>query len=301
MLSPRPKLTGAVRRRTTQRLSFCVLTGLTLIVSFVSPFSIACAKSGGWDLEPYHVQINIAIDASGGLAEQLANELPRHLQRRVQASLAPAWICDVHIATGLDRAKVFSTIAAIDPPTPGLDPKKDKLFLAVIRTTSDSVELTVREFDRYVERWSVPRRREFRQTSYLPEQLFRLAYETFSPLAQVELDPKDPRRVVLKPRAASLPRSAGAAPFARPGDVFMPILRRTTRGGELEKKDGLQTVSWTYIEATEVKGNLIIGRFQSASRRPIIVRRQGRIEPVAIAVRTAPNTVRLGLHSRTAA
>src|SRR5205085_192925 len=113
--------------------------------------------------------------------------------------------------------------------------------------------------------------------------------------------PKDPRRVTLKPRGASLPRAAGGMPLAKPGNVYVPVLRRTMRNGELEKKDGLKTVPWTYIEATEVKDNTIVGRLQSASRNPIIVRRQGRIEPVAIALHTDPEVLTLRLRSRTAA
>jgi hypothetical protein len=259
------------------------------------------AKNGGWDLDPYHVQIAIAIDAPGGLAEQLANELPRYLQRRIEASLAPAWTCDAHIATGAERAKILTTIAAEDPPPADLPKDKDKLFIAVIRTAPDSIELTTREFDRYVQHWSSPLRRTSQQISYLPEQLFSLLYQTFAPLAQLELDPKDPHRITLKLRGTSLLRPTGAMPLAKPGDVYVPILRRTMRNGQLEKKDGLQTVPWTYVEATEVKGNTIIGRYQSARRNPIIVRRQGRIEPLAIALHTDPDTLTLRLRSRTAA
>jgi hypothetical protein len=283
-----------------RRLRVSAIPALALLIS-IYPHAVTQAKNGGWDLEPYAVQINIAIDARGGLAEQLAGDLPRYMQRRIDASLAPTWTSDVHIATGQERATIFSTIAATDPPPPDLTANKDKLFLAAVRTGPDGLELTVREFDRYVQRWSAPRRRESRQESYLPEQLFSLIHQTFSPLAQIELDPKDPHRVVLKPRAASLSRAAGAPPFANAGDVFVPILRRTTRSGDLEKKDGLQTVPWTFVEVAEVKDNTIIGRFQSATRRPIIVRRQGRVEPVAIAVHADPDTLTLRLHSRTAA
>src|SRR6476660_2914606 len=168
-----------------------------LVVALLFFDSPAHAKNGGWDLEPYHIQITIAIDAPGGLAEQLANELPRYLQRRIHASLAPAGACDVHIATGVDRAKVLTAIAASDPAPPEMPKNKDKLFIAVVRTAPDGVELSAREFDRYVQRWSPPLRRNSRQDSYVPEQLFSLVYQTFSPLAQIELDPKDPHRVVL--------------------------------------------------------------------------------------------------------
>src|SRR4051812_10965566 len=76
------------------RLSALTLAILTVGLLFNSP---AHAKDGGWDLEPYHIQITIAIDAPGGVADTLTNELPRYLQRRIEASLTPAWVCDVSI------------------------------------------------------------------------------------------------------------------------------------------------------------------------------------------------------------
>src|SRR5258708_4308078 len=95
------------------RLWLSVFT-LVILFPFTSFVSISHAKNGGWDLEPYHIQITIAIDTPGGFAEQLANDLPRYLQRRIEASLVPAWSCDVHIAIGLERAKILTTISASD-------------------------------------------------------------------------------------------------------------------------------------------------------------------------------------------
>src|SRR5215203_4384516 len=94
------------------RLRLNSLPALALLITFIGQYSIAHGKNGGWDLAPYHIQINIAIDAPGGLAERLATDLPRYVQRRIGSSLAPAWTSDIHIATGQDRAKIFTTIAA---------------------------------------------------------------------------------------------------------------------------------------------------------------------------------------------
>jgi hypothetical protein len=260
---------------------------------------ISQAKDGGWDFEPYRVQITIAIDAPGGLAEQLSDELPRYLRNRVDAALAPAWSCDVHIAAGRERTDAFASMAASEPSPPALAAGKDKLLLATLRWRPDSMQLTAREFDGYVQRWSTPIRRESRQVAGLPEQLFALIRQAFSPLAHLELDAKDPHLVVLAPRGAMLPRRAGAAPWAKAGDVFLPVLRRTTRSGQLEKKGGIQTVPWTYIETTRVKDDEIVGRIESANRRPLIVRWPGHIEQLAIALRADPDTTVLQLHSRT--
>jgi hypothetical protein len=288
------------RSNLPRRLRLSAVT-LAVLITFTGPLPTTQAKNGGWDLEPYHIQITIALDAPGGLAEQLSAKLPSYLQRRIEAALAPFWTCDVRIAVGPERAKILSTILASDPPPPELSKDKDKFLIVGAHTAADGIELTAREFDRYVQRWSPPLRRRSRQESYLPEQFFSLVYQTFSPLAQLVLDPKNTRQVVLKPRGASLPRGASAAPLAKSGDIYVPILRRTMRNGELEKKDGLQTVPWTYIEVSEVKDKTIIGSYQSARRNPIIIRRQGRIEPVAIALHTDPDTLTLRLRSRTSA
>ena len=300
-MSPNRIISAIINRQRTLpgRLRFSFIAIATLLASII-PNNLL-AKNGGWDLEPYHVQIRIALVLPGGQSEQLAGELPRYIQQRVQAALEPLWISDTQVATGPDRAKVFATIDTTDPPPPDLPADKDKLILVTLRQRRDGIEVSSREFDRYVQRWSPPLRLLSRQNSYLPEQVFTSACKAFSPLAQLELDAKDPRRVVLKPRGAALSRPDGAPPLVRPGDVFAPILRRTTRSGDLEKKDGLQPVPWTFVETTEVKDNTIVGQFQSASHRPIILRRQGRVEPVAIAVHAEPAAVTLRLRSRTAA
>jgi hypothetical protein len=276
-----------------------LLATVVLSVDLLTGRSLA--KDGGWDFEACHVQITVAIDAPGGIADQLAGDLPRYLQQRIQASLTPVWSSDVHVATGPDRPVVFVSMATPEAPPPKLPADKDKLLLATVRWAPDAFELQAREFDRYVRRWSVPIRRESRQVAALPEQLFALIWQACSPIVQLEPDPKDAYRMVLKPRGAWLPRPAGAPPWAKPGDVFLPVLRRTTRSGELEKKDGIQYVPWTYLEVTDVKSGAIAARILRASRRPFAAKRLGRVEQVAIALRADPDATTLRLHSRTAA
>ncbi len=71
------------------------------------------------------------------------------------------------------------------------------------------------------------------------------------------------------------------------------------RGGELEK-NGIRVIPWTYIQASEVNRNTISGRIESASRRPFVGRRQGRIEQFAIALRSDPGITTLRIQSRSA-
>ncbi len=94
-----------------------------------------------------------------------------------------------------------------------------------------------------------------------------------------------------------MPRGADAAPWSQPGDVFAPILRRTSRGGQLVE-NGIVHVPWTYLEAIEGQDKSLAFRINSGSRRPFAARRQGRVEQLAIGVRADAEPTTLYLHSR---
>jgi hypothetical protein len=65
-------------------------------------------------------------------------------------------------------------------------------------------------------------------------------------------------------------------------------------------KGGIQVVPWTYLEVGEADGEPLAARIHSGNRRPFGVRRLGRVEQVAIALRAEPARTILRLHSRTA-
>ncbi len=125
-----------------------------------------------------------------------------------------------------------------------------------------------------------------------------LLRDVVAPLARLELDPNDEHRVVLQLRGAGLPQPATATPWAEPGQIFLPILRRTTREGEVVD-DGIQVVPWTYVQATEVDGGQVAGQLLSGTRRPLGVRRRGRVEQLAIALHPELDGTTVRLHSRT--
>jgi hypothetical protein len=119
-----------------------------------------------------------------------------------------------------------------------------------------------------------------------------------APLAQFELDPDDENRVVLRRRGAALAQPTSGESWTSADEVFVPFLRRTTRGGELVE-GGLQQVPWTFLEVTGVDPSKTTAQIRSGTRRPFGVRKQGRIEQVAIALRSDPTDLALRLRSRT--
>lgn len=290
------KLKLIFNRGERHRLRLSAALALAAIAALTSN---AFAVEGGWEYQPYRIQAILAIDAPGGLSERLSTELPEYLEQRVEAALAPAWIFDVQVATGAERAQIVDTLESQSATKPANMPAgKDKLLLLSVQWTSAGFELAAREYDVYLARWGTTIRHECRQQSALPEQLFALAWQAFAPLAQFEVDASDPKKITLKPRGGSLPRSADAPPWFKPGDLFQPILRRTSRGGQLVE-NGIAVVPWTYIEATESKDKKNVDfTIHSGSRQPFSARRQGRTEQLAIGVRADAGPTTLHLYSR---
>ena len=242
--------------------------------------------------------MEITIEAPGGLAERLNEQLPRYLANRADVTLSPTWVFDLHSRIGPVIAAADDAYASEQLAEPaGLPPETDKLLQVTVRWTPAGFKLSAREFDRYLKRWSTTKRRECRQLSSLPEQLFALATQTLSPLARIETITGDAEHVRLTPRGAKLPNGPNTPAWASPGDVFTPILRRTTRSGELAE-NGIQIIPWTYLEAQPGDNDSLKFRIRSGSRRPFSARRQARVEQIAIAVKADPAETTLQFVSR---
>ena len=269
------------------------------LIAIASPTSHAA--DGGWEYQPYRIHTLLAIDAPGGLAEQLAAKLPEYLQNRVDSAIAPAWVFDVELATGVDRAHVFDNLASTSNAKPqNLPADRDKLLFLGIEWTPAGFTLTAREYDQYVQRWGLPIRRDCRQLSSLPEQLFALAWQAVAPLAQIVVNADDLKHVSLTPRGAALPKNVDMPPWFKTGDVFQPLIRRTSRSGAVVE-NGVAPVAWTYIEAVDGKdkdGKSPAFRVLSGSRRPFAARKQGRTEQLAIGIRADADNTTLRLRSR---
>jgi hypothetical protein len=262
--------------------------------------SASHAQQLGWDYQPYEVRALIALDLPGGEAESFASELPRYLKRRVDAAMGQTWLFDVEIAEGRARQLVLSERPTLSgtPPQDLASVGADKLVLIAVRRDKTEYVLMAREFDTYAQRWGMPIERRSQQTAGIPEQTFDVLRLAVAPLARIELDPNDEKRVVLKRRGALLAQPDSGESWTTAGEVFLPFMRRTTRSGNAVE-GGIQQIPWTFIEVTEPNDNVTTAQVQSGTRRPFGVRRQGRVEQVAIALRGDPADIALRLHSRT--
>jgi nucleotide-binding universal stress UspA family protein len=287
-------------------------------VAFAScvPCWLLAATAAGqvkhWELEPYRIRVVLALDAPSAMADRLAAALPEYLANRVETAIGPTWRLSTSVADGVIRHRLLAGLDGLSDTAlgsgghrseavVGIDPSHsdaDKLVVVTVRATPLGYELSGREYDFYVERWGPTLHRSFAQQAALPERLFVLLCQAVAPLARLDIDPTDERRVVLHLRGAGLPHKDDGLPWAEPGDVFLPILRRTTREGMLVP-NGIEAVPWTYVQATQVDDGRIVGQLLSGTKRPLGVRRRGRVEQLAIAIRPELSETTIRLHSRT--
>jgi hypothetical protein len=259
------------------------------------------AQSPGWEYQPYRVHCIIALDVPGGVNEQITAMLPTYLNRRATAAIGPLWLLNVEVATGVARRRILSGIDTISdvPPKYFSTADIDKLVLIAVRWAPDGYTLTAREYDTLVERWSVQIRRSTSQQDGLPEQTFAILTDAVAPVAYFELAGENENRVVLSPRGAGLFRPGTSEPWTKSGDVFLPVMRRTTRGGKLAE-NGVQLVPWTYLQVADSKDGTTQAEIVSGTRRAFGGRRQGRVDQIAIALRSDPNDTTLRVRSRVA-
>ena len=221
--------------------------------------SEAAAPDKYWDQQPYRIQVTLAIDAPGDLAEQLAADLPGYLVRRAEASIGPIWQLHVDPAEGGLRQHALRDLDSLttkDLPKSDID--ADKRVVLTIHATPWGYELAGREYDSYVDRWGEPLRASTRQSDSLAEQVFALVERAVTPLAQFHLDPANDRQVILLPRGASLPRVRATTSVGPRRVTFICRSIAARRA----------TATWWQAATKSCRGRLSSSRKSIPNRRP---------------------------------
>jgi len=294
----RPTCKPSLSSRATTALVHLSLAGIVACVSLLATRLAEAVQIRHWEHAPYELSIRIAIEAPGQLREKLEIELPRYIQQRIDTSVGPIWLPTIQLAGPSLRSEMFSDLAAVPLDHVVTDPAAvDKLQLLTVRATGDGFHFAAREYDGYVERWGEIANDSCRQYAAVNERTFMLLRDTFAPLARLRLDPENDDLVLLDLRGTKIFTKDKSVSPAKQGDVFLPVLRRTTREGTLIE-NGIQAVPWTFVTVDGAQGESILGNVYSGTKRPLGVRRRGRVEQVAIALRGKPAIANLHLHSR---
>jgi hypothetical protein len=265
------------------------------LLSLVSGGAIAKTQSKEekpWEISPYRVHVDVSANVSRRPDAELEGVLLRELKQRVETELRPWWVPTIEIAADPASRRFCGNPRELKwEELPEYRTEYDKLYWLSVEAEPAGYAVTSREFDVFTRRWGRLVRREVSQRSMLSDACFRALAESFSPLAIIE-PTADDALVQLKMKAAALPRPLGAALLVAPGDPFLPLLRRTRRGGA--QAGELTVVPWTFVLAKEQNDRGWTAEVDSALKNPFAARRRGMVEQVAVGLRrpTTPAHVR---------
>jgi hypothetical protein len=277
-------------------LRFSTALGLALVLLLGTRTAICAAEKKFWESSPYRVHVQVAVAQEAGSPSDLPQRLASDLAERIDAALSPLWNHSLEPIPPAAGSAIWDLDATPPDVLAGSIPVCDKLLRLTVRTLPIGTELRCREFDTYIQRWGPIQRRMVIQRSFLGEACFQMLAQTFSPLAVVTPGPDDPGIVELRFKGSELARSA-EADLVRRDDTFLPVLRRTDRLGDV-RPGGIAPIPWTYLLALSRTEQGWQAQVESGVGRPFGIRRRGRVEQLAIAVRPGTQPTRVRFYAR---
>lgn len=253
-----------------------------------------------WTLTPYEIELHLAVESQVVPAKQLSDQVATHLQQRADASIGAIWNLRVAVLTGNARSQAlrgYSEQERLDLAEAS-ERKLDKVIVVTVKESPQGFFLSAIESDPLLQRSSERLVSGPYPLSAVPEAAFALMLDAFQPLAVFDLDKKT-GGATISFRGSQLPRKPGAPDWGQPGDILLPVLRRTDREGSVAE-NGIQAAPWTYLEITEpaVGKEGAVAILQSHSKRPFGGRRRGRTEYYALLLHNSGMPTRLHLHVR---
>jgi len=271
-----------------------------------------------WEYTPYRVQILVAVDDDPAKTGELAAELGRDVQQRIEASVGSPWDVETSPAPAAVAFAVrwrFDAITAEDLPRKSLD--FDKVLIIRVGRQGSGYRVWARDFDVRARVLGAPVAHDVAQRGLLGPAAADALLEAFAPLAEIE-QVKD-KHSELRLRGAALPTRDPELTTLTQGTVFMPVMRFNNSDGSLKSA---RVLPWTFLaveppaapasntaSAAKEPTTLTVPapadrgavrcRIYSGLRNPLSARRRGRTEQLAVAVSPRPGTTRLELVSAT--
>jgi len=285
-----------IQARDRKFLVMCLV--VLLIASWAGLSSCYAADEREWELSHYRVMIHLAVDTTVRPQSGLKEKIAQHLQQRIYATIYPLVSVEFSQDDGAVRNTLVHHMDRLDQETSdetfsGFD---KEMYLAIV-ATNEGFHISCREVDRFTSIWSPVLSRQIRQARMVPEQCFYLLQETFAPLAKVRKVADDDSHVLLLFKGSSLPRRTDEATFAGIGTVYQSLKIRTSRRGE-KRPDSISQVPWTYLTLEGLDDHVGHCLMHSGIRHPFGVRRRGRVEHVAIALRQSTQATRVRFYAR---
>jgi hypothetical protein len=238
------------------------------------------------EMKPYRVQLFVGVDAPQQSA-RVRNELLEEIRRAAGRCIGSQWSLAVDEAewlqpVGSDGVSRL-TVSDMRGHCP---PEMDVWLVAAVQSRGSGWRIDVRSWQPAVGVESDTLSAETYDRLDVPLILLQQCHSAFRPIGVVdEVDGKQVR-VVLQAGALSVPDESFS--LTRAAKLFAPVLAARKRDGTIDR---LQPIPWTYLTAGESRGGRVTCELHSGLRSPIGGKRRGRVETLAIAVKsTHPST-----------
>jgi len=280
-----PAIFSAVRGRVALIVAVCM---------GCSARSAQGAEDALWELTPYQVRVLVALAPSAEPCGNLATELPTALAARAWGAVGARWTLAVEIASGALREELVYRFDSLDAKQllEAAPEECDKLLLVRVAYEDGAYRIDARDFDVRTQLLSAAQTEQVVQRQRLAETLFARLLAVFSPLARVDEVSGD--KVTLRLRAGAVPLRDPAVERSFEKGIFRPVVRRNDRAGKAQL---VQPIDWSYLVVEAADGARLSSRLVTGLRTPLVSKRRGRIEQLALYIHPPQGSTLLELRA----
>ena len=273
-----------------------VLFRSSLVLLLLLSCRVAAAESPAdlpLELRPYRVQLQVAFDAPQQ-SKQDREDILQEIRQAAARCLGSQWQLNADEASWLQPVSSDGlsrlTVAEIGNRT-GLDIDTfDVWLVAAVRSNGAGWRIDVRSWQPAVGVKSESVGADTYDRLDVPLVLLQLCHSAFRPIGVVdEVDGKQVR-VILQAGALSVPDESYS--LTRAARIFMPVMASRKRDGTIDR---LQSIPWTFLTAGESQGARLTCELHSGLRSPIGGKKRGRVQTLAITVKSTHPATQLEL------
>ncbi len=232
-----------------------------------------------WELTPYRVHIVIATGPQALSLGNVASSLPPAIAERAWSVVGARWICTAELATDALREAIvfdFDSLTA-EQVLSATAEDCDKMLLVRLSFQEGAYKVAARDFDVRTQLFSAPHYDQVFHRSRLPDAILQTLLAAFAPLARVEEVHGD--KVTLRLCAAAIPTRDPAVETVFDKSIFRPVVR--SRSGKTRR---VMPIDWSYLIVESAEDSRLLTRLVTGLRTPLVSKRRGRIEQLALFV-----------------
>jgi hypothetical protein len=241
------------------------------------------------ELKAYQVQTLVAFDSPFMGTEGKA-ELLNEIRQTAARCIGSQWSVTVDEAAWQQPASAAGltrlTMARVLEHSPPETSQVDIWQVATVQSIGARWHVAVRSWQPNVGVEPEVVSADCSDRSELALTVLRLSYAAFRPVGVI--DNVDGKRVTVLLRAGGLAVPDGSFALSKAASLFIPVLASRNRDKTIDR---LQPIPWTFLSVTETDGARLTCDVHSGLRSAIGGKKSGRIETLAIGVKSAfPNS-----------